>query len=284
MTRVGRCADLIAERLAANEWVALTGRLHWPPSERDQQIINDIEQFTAALLPPSLVRSGTSSGTTTKRSRRPASAWVAPCSRWTPACLSSSAHDLPAQGMERASVRGRSGSRRSLESRPRAGLSGQGQFQRRRPYSIEPPCLGTDPVFINGRHRLPFVGYLRLAVRWGGFPRLKRHADKTEVRDFVAENGEGYGAFLIAGAEQRGAPLERGVKSPTPRDPWRRPVAVIHWPLALCPALGASSFSLSSASGIIRPNIELNIAVGIRPALPPSCPCPPDIRNCGTSG
>jgi hypothetical protein len=86
MTRVGRCADLIAERLAANEWVALTGRLHWPPSERDQQIINDIEQFTAALLPPSLARSGTSSGTTTKRSRRPASAWVAPCSRWTPVC------------------------------------------------------------------------------------------------------------------------------------------------------------------------------------------------------
>jgi len=57
-----------------------------------------------------------------------------------------------------------------------------------------------------------------------------------------------------------------------------------HWPLTLRPAFGASSFSFSSASGIILPNIELNIAVGIRPALPDSGPCPPDIRNCGTSG
>jgi hypothetical protein len=50
----------------------------------------------------------------------------------------------------------------------------------------------------------------------------------------------------------------------------RRPqqgLSPAHAPLALRLALGASSFSLSSASGIIRPNIELSIAVGIRPAL-----------------
>jgi hypothetical protein len=40
-----------------------------------------------------------------------------------------------------------------------------------------------------------------------------------------------------------------------------------HAPLDLRLAFGASSFSLSNASGIIRPNIELNIAVGIKPAL-----------------
>jgi hypothetical protein len=46
---------------------------------------------------------------------------------------------------------------------------------------------------------------------------------------------------------------------------------------------GASSFSFSRASGIMRPNMELSMAVGMRPPLF-SVPCPPDIRNCGTSG
>jgi hypothetical protein len=55
-------------------------------------------------------------------------------------------------------------------------------------------------------------------------------------------------------------------------------------PLVRRAAFGASSFSFSNAPGIIWPNIELSIAVGIRPALLPSCPCPPDIRNCGTRG
>ncbi len=57
-----------------------------------------------------------------------------------------------------------------------------------------------------------------------------------------------------------------------------------HEPLGLRLPLGASSFSFSSASGIMRPNIELSIAVGIRPALLFSWPCAPDMRNCGTSG
>ncbi len=48
--------------------------------------------------------------------------------------------------------------------------------------------------------------------------------------------------------------------------------------------LRASPFSFSNASGIIWPNIELSIAVGIRPALLLSWADPPDIRNCGTRG
>jgi hypothetical protein len=144
MTRVGRCADLIAERLAANEWVALTGRLHWPPSERDQQIINDIEQLTAALLPPSLVRSGTSSGTTTKRSRRPASAWVAPCSSWTPACLSSSAHDsrngksVGPRSIRISTIPGISTSRRTICTRP---ISAAAAVQHRTSLPRDRSCL-----------------------------------------------------------------------------------------------------------------------------------------------
>jgi hypothetical protein len=41
----------------------------------------------------------------------------------------------------------------------------------------------------------------------------------------------------------------------------------------------ASSLSFSSASGIIRPNIELSMAIGMTPPLPPSCAGPPDIRK-----
>jgi hypothetical protein len=36
-------------------------------------------------------------------------------------------------------------------------------------------------------------------------------------------------------------------------------------PLLRVAGFGASSFSFSRASGIMRPNIELNIAVGMRP-------------------
>ncbi len=53
--------------------------------------------------------------------------------------------------------------------------------------------------------------------------------------------------------------------------------------VALPSALHPSA--VSSASGIICPNIQLSIAVGMSPALPLlTDPCVPDIRNCGTSG
>jgi len=53
------------------------------------------------------------------------------------------------------------------------------------PYAIELPFHGADPIFANEAHALPFVDYLRLCFRWGGFSRLDRHADRSDVRDFV---------------------------------------------------------------------------------------------------
>jgi hypothetical protein len=53
-------------------------------------------------------------------------------------------------------------------------------------YGIELPFLGADPVLAGEEHGLPFVDYLRLALRWGGFPRLERHAEDDAVRQFVA--------------------------------------------------------------------------------------------------
>jgi hypothetical protein len=59
------------------------------------------------------------------------------------------------------------------------------------PYCIEVPFLGADPRFACERHELPFLDYLRLAFRWAGFPGLDRHAERRDVRDFVARFGKG---------------------------------------------------------------------------------------------
>jgi hypothetical protein len=61
----------------------------------------------------------------------------------------------------------------------KANISGGG------PYGIELPFLGADPIFAAEAHELPFVDYLRLCFRWAGFPRLERHADRPDVREFL---------------------------------------------------------------------------------------------------
>jgi len=57
------------------------------------------------------------------------------------------------------------------------------------PYTIHVPFLGADPLFRNERHRLPFVDYLRLAFAWAGFPGLEDYAERGDVQSFVAEFG-----------------------------------------------------------------------------------------------
>jgi hypothetical protein len=54
------------------------------------------------------------------------------------------------------------------------------------PYCIEVPYFGADPIFSGERHGLPFLDYLRLAFRWGGFPGLEQHSARSDVQDFVA--------------------------------------------------------------------------------------------------
>jgi hypothetical protein len=65
----------------------------------------------------------------------------------------------------------------------KANVSGGG------PYAIRVPFLGADPLFSNERHRLPFVDYLRLAFAWAGFPGLEEYAERSEVQRFVAAFG-----------------------------------------------------------------------------------------------
>jgi hypothetical protein len=43
------------------------------------------------------------------------------------------------------------------------------------PYSIRLPNGAPDALFDHEAHRLPFVAYLRLCIRWGGFPQLANY-------------------------------------------------------------------------------------------------------------
>jgi hypothetical protein len=194
MSRVARCADLIAERLAAKGWVALGGRLRWPPSAHDQQIIDDIEQFTAAPLPPSLVAFWNVVGgidfvwNYNKAEPAPDLGLDLALVELDPLDVCPPPHTsyLFKEWKERRSeVDPDLDDPFNLDLAPdylhKANFSGGG------PYGIELPDLGADPIFVNERHGLPFVDYLRLAFRWGGFPRLERHTEKTGVRNFVAE-------------------------------------------------------------------------------------------------
>jgi hypothetical protein len=63
------------------------------------------------------------------------------------------------------------------------------------PYGIELPFFGADPIFANEAHELPFVDYLRLCFRWAGFPRLERHADRSDVREFLDVMSKGLVPF-----------------------------------------------------------------------------------------
>jgi hypothetical protein len=62
-------------------------------------------------------------------------------------------------------------------------------------YAVELPYLGADPILINEPHDLPFVDYLRLAFRWGGFPGLDAHADRADVKALVADLSRGLEPF-----------------------------------------------------------------------------------------
>ena len=63
------------------------------------------------------------------------------------------------------------------------------------PYGVALLFAGADPVFTNEAHGLPFVEYLRLCFRWGGFPRLEHHADIVNAQRFVRRMTEGFQPF-----------------------------------------------------------------------------------------
>jgi hypothetical protein len=194
MARVARCADLLATRLASRGWTAFTGRLRWLPDIGDSNIMANLERFTSAPLPPALRAFWEKVGGVDfvwnykNNQTSPDLGPDLPMVEMDPLCVSAprDVTYLLAEWEERRSmVAPELDDPCNLDLAPdylhKANISGGA------PYGMELPYLGADPVFVNEEHRLPFVDYLRIAVRWGGFPRLERHGHNADVRKFVAD-------------------------------------------------------------------------------------------------
>jgi hypothetical protein len=201
MRRVAQNADLIAERLRAAGWLALSASyqdLRTPPKPDDPAIFARIEEISGAPVPPTLLAFWRVVGGIN---------WV-----WdynASVAQPNLGFDLPPEEHDALCVDAPSfisclfdewiDEKASYvpdllhpfqiglapDDFTKANISGGG------PYCIEVPFPGADPLFADERHKLPFLDYLRLAFRWAGFPGLDRHAERRDVQDFVARFGEG---------------------------------------------------------------------------------------------
>jgi hypothetical protein len=194
MKRVARAADLVADRLAERGWRALSGALRTRPHRKDAKVSARIEEITGSPVPPSIqafweIVGGIDFVWDYQKNASPPDLGVGvELDQMDPLAVD------PPQTVTylfeeweeaRSGVAPELLDPFSLDLAPdflhKANISGGA------PYRIELPFTGADPVFANEEHALPFVDYLRLAFRWGGFPRLERHAERADVKAFVAE-------------------------------------------------------------------------------------------------
>jgi hypothetical protein len=191
MNRVARGADRLSERLAARGWQPLSGELRTRPGAKDREVMGRIEQITGAPLPVSLrafweLVGGINFVWDNKTGDSPDLGMDLPMEEMDPLCVDPPemvTHLFEDWEAEKSGVDPEFVDPFNLDLAPdywtKANYSGGG------PYGIELPFLGADPVFANEAHELPFVDYLRLCFRWAGFPRLERHADRPDVREFL---------------------------------------------------------------------------------------------------
>jgi hypothetical protein len=202
MSRVARSADLLAERLAAHGWTALFGSLRPPPGGDDDAVMRRIEDITGALLPPSLRAFWEVVGgidfiwNYEKDDEIPLFGLDLPIDEMDPlaVCPARESAHVFEEWEDRAPGRAR-----DLDE-PYTVMLAPGRFHKAdisggAPYGIELPFAGADPVFGNEDLSLPFVDYLRLCFRWGGFPHLAQRTHESGVREFVAKMTEGLEPF-----------------------------------------------------------------------------------------
>jgi hypothetical protein len=199
MRRVRHDAELLTSRLAARGWKALTGALLAAPTEADFDAILSIVRTTGAPIPASLDAFWTIVGGIDcvwdyrDGSEAPNLGVGVPMVEMDPLCIDR-ARDAVTQ-LDAWQEQGEDGSDlgpATLDLAPdslhKANVSGGA-------YGIDPLFPGADPIFVGEEHGLPFVDYLRLAFRWGGFPRLERHAGRPDVQTFVREMTAGMIGF-----------------------------------------------------------------------------------------
>lgn len=187
MKRVAHNADLLAERLANRGWKALFGSLRTAPQPEDVEMIERIEEFTGERLPVSLRAFWEIVGGIDfiwdNESGEPPDLGDDLVME-DPLCVLGP--QICVEEIEDFELDPDDGEPLSVTLAPdylhKANISGG------EPYAIILPFKGVDPIFANERHNLPFVDYLRLCFKFGGFPRLEHHPDRTPgTRRFLTE-------------------------------------------------------------------------------------------------
>jgi hypothetical protein len=201
MSRVLHNTKLLAAQLGARGWKPLYGTaLHTPPGAADHELITQIEAITGAPIPISLrafweIVGGINFVWDYNSGDAPSLGVDLPMDELDPLCVDSTenaSHILEHWGHQRAGVDPELADPFKLDLAPdylhKANTSGGP------PYGIELPFLGADPVFVD-EHGLPFVDYLRLCFRWGGFPLLEKHADRPDVQQFLSAMRQDFEPF-----------------------------------------------------------------------------------------
>lgn len=188
MRRVALCCDLAAERLRAAGWKALFGRLRTPPAPDLSAQLADLERAARSPVPPSLmafwqVVGGVDFVWDFGQGRAPPVFGLdLPLDEMDPLAVDSASASIAAW------IEGRSQGDLDTPSRLwlapdrlRKTNTGDGD-----PYGVDLPFRGADPAFDGEPHGLAFVDYLRLALRWGGFPGLAERTGSPAVQSFAS--------------------------------------------------------------------------------------------------
>ncbi|WDI30536.1 hypothetical protein PUV54_11270 [Hyphococcus flavus] len=198
MERVAQNADLLTKRLKTLGWEPLDlgySSLRTPPSHEDQLLIDRIVEISGHSLPVSFEAFWNIVGGINwiwnyeSKVECPDLGLGLSIDEMDPLCVSSPQFVAYQIGEwdsgEHHFVTGLQHDQYRLDLAPdylhKANISGGDA------YAIYLPAKNPDPTFAHERHELPFFDYLRLAFRWGGFPRLEEHAQKSDVQIFVNE-------------------------------------------------------------------------------------------------
>jgi hypothetical protein len=188
MRRVARCCDLAAERLAAEGWVALFGHLRAAPEPDLPVLLAALEGAAGSPVPPSLIAFWQVVGAIDF-------VWDYGQAQAAPNFgLDLDLTQLDPLAIQAAGVAGAlwldERSPGDLDAPSPLWLAPDRLYKANisggDPYHVELPFHGADPPFRGEPHGLSFVDYLRLALRWGGFPGLEAHSGSAAVKNFVS--------------------------------------------------------------------------------------------------
>jgi hypothetical protein len=202
MQRVAHNLDLLAQRLEGQGWLTLTGKLRSSLDANDVQLIARIERLTQGPIPPSLVAFWQVVGAVDlvwdyNNEEEPPDLLpgfqldsLDPLFVDRPSGFSYQFQDWEHDvAMTHPELLDPFSLALAPDDLHKANISGGA------PYGVDLPFAGADPVCENERHGLPFVDYLRLSLRWAGFPGLETHASDARISDLVARLTEGFLPF-----------------------------------------------------------------------------------------